>query len=101
MMKLWLVGVSLAFALPAWADVSVTAGVDQARVSFGESITFTLTVQGTQNAPQPAIPKVDGLNFAGPSVSTSISIVNGAMNQQVGLAYQVTPTRPGEFEIPA
>ncbi len=101
MTKLWLLIAMLGLAAPALADVSVTASVDQSRVSFGESVAFVLTVNGTHSRPQPAIPKIDGLAFAGPSVNTSVSIVNGRMSQSVSLAYQVTPTRPGEFTIPA
>jgi hypothetical protein len=99
-MKLWLLSASLAFAFPALADVSLTASVDQSRVALGESITFTIAVNGTQSSPAPAIPKVAGLNFAGPAVSTSVSILNGAMNQSVNLSYQVTPTHTGEITIP-
>ncbi|MCG3147638.1 MAG: hypothetical protein PCFJNLEI_01078 [Verrucomicrobiae bacterium] len=84
-----------------FAEVSVSATVDQARVSFGESISLTISINGTQSGGQPAIPKIEGLNFAGPAVNTSVSIVNGAMSQSVSLVYQVTPTRTGEFMIPA
>jgi len=100
-MRGWLLIGFLSLAAPVWADVSVTATVDTSRVTFGESLSYVITVNGSQNAPQPAIPKVDGLSFAGPSVSSSISIINGAMSQQVSLAYQVTATRPGDFIIPA
>src|SRR5438876_5439353 len=82
------------------ADVSVVASVDQNRVTFGESVALTIAVQGAQNVPQPAIPPVDGLTFSGPSMQTSVSIVNGAMSQSANLVYQVTPNRPGEFSIP-
>ena len=83
------------------ADVLVVASVDQNRVTFGESVALTIAVQGAQNVPQPAIPPVDGLTFSGPSMQTSVSIVNGAMSQSANLVYQVTPNRPGEFSIPA
>ncbi len=85
----------------AVADVSVSASVDRARLAFGESVTFTITVSGTQGGVQPAIPKVDGLNFSGPATSTSVSIINSAMSQSVNLVYQITPTHPGEFIVPA
>ena len=100
-MKFWLVVTSMLLAVPSFADVSVSASVDQARVSFGESVAFTIMVTGTHGNPEPAIPPIEGLTFAGPSVSTSVSINNMTMNQSVTLVYQVTPTRPGEFTIPA
>ena len=83
-----------------WADVSVAASVDQARVSFGESVTLTISVNGAHNVPPPALPRTDGLNFTGPSVSQSFSMVNGQISQAVSLSYQVTPTRSGELTIP-
>jgi len=96
----WVIGLFL-LAARSYADVAVSASVDQARVSFGDTITLTISISGTQSGGQPAIPKVEGLSFAGPAVSTSVSIVNGAMSQSVSLGYQVTPTRTGEFVIPA
>jgi hypothetical protein len=95
------VTVFAALVVTASADVSVSASVDQARVSFGESITYTINVSGAQGGAQPVIPKIDGLSFAGPSMNTSVSIANGAMTQSMSFVYQVTPTRPGEFIIPA
>jgi len=100
-MKHWLTWVLLLAAAPVFAQVRVTATVDRNRIGFGESLMLTITAHDTQTAPSVAIPKVDGLRFAGPSVSTSMSIVNGTVNQSVGLAYQVTPSRPGEFVIPS
>jgi hypothetical protein len=88
-------------AVAARADVSVTASVDRNRVAFGESLTFTIAIQGTQSSAQPSVPAVDGLNFSGPSTQTTVSIVNGAMSQSLNLVYQITPTRLGEFTIPA
>ena len=100
-MRFSLIITMLVTAARAFADVSVSASVDQARVAFGESITFTISINGAQNAPQPALPKVDGLTFAGPSVNTSMSWVNGQTSQSVTLTYQVASTRIGEFTIPA
>jgi len=90
-----------AFGLPAFADVSVTASVDRNHLGLGESVTLTISVQGTQGGTEPSIPTVDGLTFAGPSTSTSVSIDNGQMSQSLSFAYRVTPTRMGEFTIPA
>jgi BatD DUF11 like domain len=100
-MRLWLV-IGLTFATArAFADVSVVATVDRNRISFGESVALTVSVQGTQSGEQPSIPNTDGLTFAGPSTQTSVSIVNGAMSQSLSFVYQLTPTRTGEFTIPA
>jgi hypothetical protein len=98
-MRLWLL--LLLFAIPASADVSVTATVDQNRVTFGESVTFTITVNGSRDGAQPAIPAVDGLQFAGPAVNSQFSFGTGGTRSSVSFVYQLTPTRAGEFTIPA
>jgi hypothetical protein len=100
-MRLWLTLAFLLAAVPVFGDVSVTASVDRNRIAFGETVALTISVQGAQNGGQPSVPKVDGLTFAGPSTQTTMSIVNGQMSQALGFTYQVTPTRTGEFTIPA
>jgi hypothetical protein len=100
-MRVWLAILFVLSAARTFADVSVVATVDRARIAFGEALTLTITIQGTQNANQPDIPQIDGLTFAGPSVNRSLSFNNGAMNSSLSLAYQVTPSRAGEFTIPA
>ena len=87
------------FAVSGWADVSVTAAVDQSHISFGESVTLTISVTGAHSIPAPAIPKVDGLSFAGPSVSQNFSMVNGQINQSVSLVYQITPAQIGRAHV--
>jgi hypothetical protein len=100
-MRLWLVIGLLLTATGAFADVSVVASVDRNHVAFGESVALTIVVQGTQGGSQPSIPRVDGLNFDGPSTQSSFSLNNGQMSQSISFVYQVTPARTGEFTIPA
>jgi oxygen tolerance protein BatD len=88
-------------ATRVFADVSVVASVDKNQVSFGESVTLTIAVQGTQSGVPPAIPKVDGLTFDGPSTQNNFSFNNGQTSQSISFTYQVTPGRTGEFTIPA
>jgi len=100
-MRLWLV-IGLLFATTsAFADVSVVASVDRNHIAFGESVTMTISVQGTQSGAQPSIPRVDGLSFEGPSTQSSFSLNNGQMSQSISFVYQATPARTGEFTIPA
>ena len=100
-MRLWLV-IGLLLAAPrVFADVSVVASVDRNHVAFGESVTLTIAVLGTQSGAQPSIPRVDGLGFDGPSTQSSFSFNNGQSSQSISFVYQVTPTRTGEFTIPA
>ena len=99
-MRLWpVIGLLLA-ATRAFADVSVVATVDRNRIGFGESAVLTITVQGSQGG-TPSIPRVEGLSFNCPSTQTSMSINNMQMTQSSSFTYQVTPSRTGEFTIPA
>lgn len=100
-MRLWLVMGLFLTAARAFADVSVTASVDRNHIAFGESVTMTIAVQGTQSGTPPSIPNVNGLSFDGPSTQTSFSLNNAQMSQSVNFVYQVTPGRTGEFTIPA
>lgn len=100
-MRLWLVMGLLLAAPRAFADVPVVASVDRNHIPFGESVTLTIAVQGTQNGAQPSIPRVDGLSFEGPSTQSSFSFNNGQSSQSISFVYQVTPARTGEFTIPA
>ena len=99
-MRLWLVIGLLLAATRAFADVSVVATVDRNHLGFGESAVLTIAVQGSQSG-TPSIPSVDGLSFSGPSTSSSMSLNNGQFSQSVSYVYQVTPSRTGEFTIPA
>ena len=99
-MRLYLIIGFLLAATRVFADVSVVASVDRNRITFGESVTLTVAVQGAHNG-DPSIPKVDGLTFNGPSTSTSFSFVNGQTSQSITYTYQITPGRTGEFTVPA
>lgn len=84
------------------ADISVVATVDHNRVSLGESFSYTITINGTQSDVQPPVlPAIAGLNFEGPSPFASDITINGARTISVRLTYRVTPTRLGDFTIPA
>ncbi len=100
-MRLCLIIGFLVAATRVYADVSVEASVDRNRISFGESVTFTIAVQGAPSAATPAIPTVDGLSFSGVSELKSFSLNNLQTSQSISYTYQVTPGRTGEFIIPA
>jgi hypothetical protein len=78
---------------------TVTATVDPADISLGDSTQLTVTVSG--GASQPSVPRIDGLEIIGVGESTQISIVNGAMTQNSSRTYSITPQRAGTFTIPS
>ena len=90
----------MAVALAAQVRGStVTATIDPADISLGDSTQLTVTVSG--GASQPTVPRIDGLEIIGVGESTQISIVNGSMTQNSSRTYSVTPQREGTFTIPA
>src|ERR1700733_11896119 len=98
--KIWIFGLVMAVALAAQVrGATVTATVDPADISLGDSMQLTVTVSG--GASQPEVPRVDGLEIIGVGESTQISIVNGSMTQNSSRTYSVTPQRAGTFTIPA
>jgi hypothetical protein len=90
----------------ARAEIAVSAQFSQDVVSVGESVQFHVKVSGSRSAGQPpTVANVEGLRigYVGPSQSTNVQIVNGAMKSETNVTYvyQVEPTRAGEFTIPA
>jgi hypothetical protein len=100
-MRFWLAIGLLLVTTRVFADISVVASVDRNHIAFGESVTMTIAIQGSQGASPPSIPSINGLTFDGPSMQSSFSLNNGQMSQSVNFVYQVTPGRTGEFTIPA
>ncbi len=98
--KFWTMGLVMAVALAAQVRAAtVTATVDPADISLGDSTQLTVTVSG--GASQPTVPRVDGLEIIGVGESTQIEIVNGSMTQNSSRTYSVTPQRAGTFTIPS
>src|SRR6201996_1072491 len=98
--KIWILGLVMAVALAAQVrGATVTATIDPADISLGDSTQLTVTVSG--GASQPTVPRVDGLEIIGVGESTQISIVNGSVTQNSSRTYSVTPQREGTFTIPA
>ncbi len=85
----------------SFAEISVVATVDQNRVVSGDSFGYSITVKGVQGGVQPNIPKIEGLSFQGPSTQVSTTWINNQVSQSLVFQYRVTPTRTGEFVIPA
>jgi hypothetical protein len=87
-----------AFVVAARA-ATVTATLDPAEISMGDSTQLTVTVSGAQG--QPSVPNVDGLDITPVGQSTQIEIVNGSITANASYTYNITPQRDGTFVIPA
>jgi hypothetical protein len=99
----------LAAAVTARADdVQVTAAVSDGETEVGQTVDYTITVQGPGDANVSQNIDVDGLTitYEGQSSETQINIGNvfgsGAHYQRtITHTYSVVPQRAGDFVIPA
>jgi hypothetical protein len=87
--------------LAASADAAnFTASLDRDTLMMGETATLSLAFEGgkANNVPTPGVP---GLQITQIGTSQNVSIINGQMTSTVTVNFSVTPSRPGEFTIPA
>jgi hypothetical protein len=89
---------AMALAQAAFAQVSAT--LDPASITLGDSAQLTLTINGN-NSTQPELPAVNGLEFTPAGQSSSFQSINGAVTASVSLMYQVTADHAGMFTIPS
>lgn len=88
-------------AVPAVAQDGASASVDLDRVGTEDVVQFTVTLEGraTEAADVP-LPALQNLRLAGgPSVSTQVSFVNGAMSQSKSLTWTLQPLAQGRASI--
>ena len=86
----------------AAAEVAIRSEVDARRVGTDDEIELTITVEGSgvQLLEEIALPALKNLRVVGgPSVSTQISLVNGAMSQSRVYTYVLQPLAPGRAEV--
>ena len=96
-------------ALAARADdVQVSAAVSDNTTDTGQSVDFTITVNGATEATVPENINVDGLTitYVGPNTQTQIMFGSGFgsgshVQRSVIHTYSVVPQRPGDFVIPS
>jgi hypothetical protein len=92
---------ALALLLPSIAaEPRVSGSLSSATASVGESVEYTLTVEGGRPEPEPAFPTVDGLEEQGVGQNSSTIISGGSVNHTVTYTFRVVPRREGSFTIP-
>ncbi|MCB1095873.1 MAG: protein BatD [Verrucomicrobiae bacterium] len=84
----------------AASSATVNASLEQERIAAGATTTFTITVDGTQSAPRPQTPVVDGLEFYPAGQSSRYQSINGRTSVSIGYQFTVLARREGRFEIP-
>ena len=97
----------LAFALLAAAapgflfGATFTATLDRDTVTVGDRAVLTLTFEGGQPRSIPSPPSTPDLQVMDQGTSQSVNIVNGQMSSTISENFVLTPTKPGEYTIPA
>jgi tetratricopeptide (TPR) repeat protein len=101
-----LVAVVVSTASLAASAAEVRTGISSRETYVGLPVTFQVQVSNARQFDPPKAPEVPGLRIesAGtPARSTQTTIVNGNVSTRSSVTYSfvVTPTRAGEFRIPA
>lgn len=95
----------MAVILASGAEISFSASVDRTTVGLGEPFQLTVTVSGVNigRVPRPELPELKDFDNLGvsQSQSTSISIINGRVEQQTAISfvYTLVPRKLGELTI--
>jgi hypothetical protein len=96
---------ALAFVMlcfvPGAAAASFTASLDRETVVQGESATLSLAFEGGNPKTAPALPNIPNLRITGQGTSSQFTVVNGVASTSQVQHYLLTPTKPGEYPIPA
>ncbi len=100
-MLLWMLILgSISFSFAVAQDGTFTTTVNRNRVAMGEQFEITFTLNGSgKNFQPPAF--TDFLVLSGPSQSTSMQIINGAISQSISYSYILQPRTEGKFTIGA
>jgi predicted secreted protein len=92
----------LALAHPALAAGTVRAEVDARKIGVGDQLQFTVSIEGSgfRLLEDVALPRLQNLRLVGgPSLSTQVSLVNGAMSQSRISTWILQPVAVGKAEI--
>ena len=101
MLPLFIVaGILIAIVNPAYAQSPVYAEVDRTSISIGDTLTFSIVVNGSDSG-VPDVPMLDGFQVLGSSKSSQLSIINGVISAQASYHYILAPTRAGMLTIPS
>jgi hypothetical protein len=92
----------LALASIQAQDIKLSASVNRTSATDRDPLLFTVSIEGTTDFPEiPPPESPDFVVISGPSMSTSIQIINGQYSATKQITWQIAPTRTGRLTIPA
>jgi hypothetical protein len=85
------------------ADITLNATVDKNQVGLSDRFVYTIEVRGESTSlPKPKFPNFENFTvLSGPSTSTNIQFVNGAMSASNSYTFYLRPQKEGKFSIPS
>ena len=99
-MKKWLLifSLSIPLSMAAQKDAKISMEVSSDTIGLNNTLEVVITVENAKTKRFNS-PSFDGFAVQGPSVSTSMSIINGDMTQSATYTYYLTPREKGTFKI--
>lgn len=97
----WFVVVLLSLFSFTAQGARFTATLDHDTILLGDTATLSLKFEDAQPGGTPQPPPVTGLQFSYIGPSSQVSFINGETRSSVTHNFQVRPTQPGEYLIPA
>ena len=77
----------------------VSASLDRAATSIGESVTLSITCTNFSPSSQPMLPSIPGLRFANAGTSRQFQLDNGKRTSSYTFKVLVTPLKPGNYTL--
>ncbi len=92
--------ICLLLAGAGWAaDIQVTASVDKRELTLEDSVIFSITVEGTSNAPPPELPPLDSFRVRSRGSSSSLQFINGTQTSSATFTYRLQPQATGTYTV--
>ena len=90
---------TLSCGVCVFAKEQFTAALEQSSTSPGNPVYLYVKFFGSQDAPRPEIPAVDGLNIRYVGPQTEITVINGKVSQSITHTFLVMPRKEGEYKL--
>ena len=96
----WLLALAFWLAGAPLFAATFTATLDRDTVAVGDSATLSLVFQGGSPKQQPSLPGIQNLRVGYGGKSEQFSWNNGESSSSTTYTFSLTPTQPGDFNIP-